>query len=399
MLGFVRRSGQLLCLSIALGAGQACHDQASAQPVATAATPPRPPRAVSSAASALPKPVLSAAASASAPFAVATASAPAPSASAVAAELWTDKHRSSTGCLDYRTHKLLGQYSDPHGPKRKFGYDGYVYREIEISRVIDGAMRSHCVRVYHPAGYKTAEGKMVYVRDRIGPAWYRLIERTLARIPWLHLQQVEAIVIDNRPILHGVAPFSRGNAAEDARDGHTIWLNERLFTRPNHWAHGNYGHYWAYHVQSDQVTVAGQAPDHELFSPVLLHEIGHLVNYNLANGSASEPSCPPCARMCGDFKSCKDLDDKGKEAFCATAYCTGFGFSSGTENFAEMYRWYYQSSATRALLQRHFADCYRYFEDVINVGSPAPWQAGLKDGAEYRRTRWDSCRGGACKPY
>lgn len=317
-------------------------------------------------------------------------------------EHWLDSYRSDEGCRDYRVDYALSIYADPHGPKRKFGYDGYGYREVEVSREIDGVPRHHCIRVYHPRGHENADKRRVHVGEHIDAAWYRLIERTMVRIPWWHLQQVDAIVIDNRPILHGVASFSRGAASEDARDGHTIWLHEHLFEGVNHWAPGNYGKYWGYHVQRDGVAVDGQPADHELFSPILLHEIGHLVSYNVVNGSASDPSCPPCAEMCGDTKSCDKLDAAGKEAPCATAYCTGFGHESGTENWAEMYRWYYQGAATRELLAKSFPLCAAVFDgdgtkEGINRRLPAPWTRGLGETDGYRRTLWASCGEKACK--
>ncbi len=323
-------------------------------------------------------------------------------AAALPGEHWRDDLRSDESCRDYRTDYALSVYTDPHGPNRKYGYDGYGYREVEVSREIDGILRKHCVRVYHPRDGKNAQKRRVHVAEHIGPAWYRLIERTLSRIPWRHLQQVQAVVIDDRPLLHGVAPFNRQEPSKDARDGHTIWLHERLFEGMNHWASGNYGKYWAYQVQLDGVKVEGQAADHELFSPVLLHEIGHLVNYNVLNGSASDPTCPPCAQMCGDRKDCGKLDAAAREAPCATAYCTGFGHESGTENWAEMYRWYYQGSATRDLLARSFPACSAVFEGNgsspgINDGLAAPWDRGLGQSEGYHRTLWSSCQEKPCK--
>jgi hypothetical protein len=318
-------------------------------------------------------------------------------------EHWSQALRTAASCDDYRSGTAVATYHDLEGPKRKFGYDGYVFRQIGVTRTIDGAPRTHCVRVHWPAGDRNADGKRVSVGARIDDAWLRLIERTLARIPWRHVQEVSAFVIDDRPILHGVAPFDRGRPSEDARDGHTIWLHEQLFTQPNHWAHGNYGYYWSYHTQRDGVVVDGQPADHDHFSPVLLHEIGHVVNYNVVNGSASDPSCPPCAAMCGDLGTCGKLGAREREAPCVTAYCRGFEHASGTENWAEMYRWYYQGAETRGRLASRFAACFEVFEGRggggINAGAPAPWEAGLGQVVGYRRTRWDSCGGRACKPY
>ncbi|PIE05794.1 MAG: hypothetical protein CSA75_02880, partial [Sorangium cellulosum] len=211
-------------------------------------------------------------------------------------------------------------------------------------------------------------------------------------------------VIDDRPILHGLASFSRRLPLRDARDGHTIWLNQRLFTKINHWAPGNYGKYWAYHVQHDGTRVDGQPVDHDLFSPILIHEIGHIVNYNVVNEAADDPTCPPCAWMCGDHENCADAGQGELEAYCATPYCTGFGFSSGTENFAEMYRWFYQGSGTRALLKKHFKGCFGLLDDDedargLNGGHPPPWELGLGEVANPRKSLWDSCGVTACRPY
>jgi hypothetical protein len=313
-------------------------------------------------------------------------------------ERWTDAHRSVDECIDYATAKWAEVYADPNGPDRKYGYDGYVFRRVAIRRTIGGAERLHCLRVYYPPKDRSAAGKPVRISQLIGAPWYRLIENTLSRLPWLHLQLVRTIVIDDRPILHGVASFSRNEPSTDARDGHTIWLNQRLFTQVNGWGPGNYGRYWAYRVNRDGVHAHGSPVDHELFSPVLIHEVGHLANYHVVNGSGADPTCPQCAWMCGDHDNCKDLKPEQREAYCATAYCTGFGYASGTENFAEMYRWYYQGSETRALLEKHFEPCFRLLEE-LNGGWGAPWEAGLGETGEYRKTLWESCAGRPCRAY
>jgi hypothetical protein len=307
-------------------------------------------------------------------------------------------------CPDYRAVKGAYAYRDPHGPDRSFTYDGYAYRHVAATRVIDGVQRTHCVRVFHPSGPKTAAGKPVRISHYIDPAWYRLLENTLQRLPWLHLQTVHTFVIDDRPILHGIASFSRNDPSADARDGHTIWLNQRLFTQPNHWGPGNYGRTWSYHVQRDGEVVDNQASDHDLFSPVLIHEIGHVVNYAVVNGSPSDPACPSCAHMCGDRKTCDSATPAQREAPCATAYCTGFGYASGTENWAEMYRWFYQGSETREMLATTFAACFDVLDDEqdgdgINGGFPPPWELGLGEVTSYRKTLWDSCDRKACKRY
>jgi len=320
-------------------------------------------------------------------------------------EHWTAAHRSVDSCEDdYRLAAQPKVYRDPHGPKRKFGYDGYVWSQIELTREIDGVSRRHCVQVLWPPGDKNGDGKRSLVARTIRPSWFRLIERTMLRLPWRHLQSVERIVIDDRPVLHGVAPFDRGAPQEDARDGHSIWLDSHLFRDANHWVHGNYGHYWGYHVQREGVSLAKQGVTHELFSPVLLHEIGHIVNYNVVNGSAGDPTCPKCSEMCGDLKSCQTIPQEQREAYCATAYCTGFEHASGTENWAEMYRWYYQGKASRAQLQASFPGCHATLEGTaeqagINDGLEPPWERGLGEVDGYRKTRWDSCKGRPCKAY
>jgi hypothetical protein len=199
-----------------------------------------------------------------------------------------------------------------------------------------------------------------------------------------------------------VAPFHRGTPDDDARDGRTIWLNEHLFIGVNHWVHGTYGHYWAYHLPVDSVSVDKLRADHDLFSPVLLHEIGHLINYNVINGSPSDATCPKCSEMCGDRKNCKELKPEQREALCATAYCTGHGHESGTENWAEIYRWYYAGRTTRAWLASQVPECFAVLDGNgtdggINLGRAAPWDDGLAEVIGYRKTRWETCKGAACK--
>jgi hypothetical protein len=318
-------------------------------------------------------------------------------------EHWSADLKSFEACDDYRVSNGARVYRDPKGPNRKFSYDGYVVRQVEIVRTIDGESRRHCVDVYYPPGDKNSDGKRVAIAKKIAPAWFRLIERTMSRLPWRHLQSVERFVIDNRPLLHGVAPFHRGAPDEDARDGHTIWLDEHLFTGVNHWVHGTYGHYWAYHLPVDNLSPDKLRPDHEMFSPVLLHEIGHIVNYNVVNGSPSDATCPKCSEMCGDVQTCKQQTPEQREKPCATAYCTGFGHESGTENWAEMYRWYYSGPATRTLLQKHFPACFAVLEGSeapgLNAGRAAPWDEGMAQVAGYRKTRWDSCKGAPCRAF
>lgn len=141
-------------------------------------------------------------------------------------EHWSPAHRSMDPCEDdFRLGAKPKVYRDPHGPKRKFGYDGYVWSQIEITREIDGQTRRHCLQVLWPPGDTNGDGKKSLAARTLRPSWFRLIERTMQRLPWRHLQAVERMVIDDRPLLHGVAPFDRGASQEDARDGHTIWLD------------------------------------------------------------------------------------------------------------------------------------------------------------------------------
>ncbi|MBI5536798.1 MAG: hypothetical protein HY898_29020 [Deltaproteobacteria bacterium] len=369
----------------------ACQPAAIAPPIGTSAPPPQPPPVA-------PIP------DASTPDADAPDAAPDAAPDLGPGEHWTAELKSVDTCDDYRSGAAPRDYHDPHTTKRKFSYDGYALAQIEISREIDGLKRKYCVDVLWPKGEKNNDGKKTAVAKRIKPSWFRLIERTLVRIPWKHMQAIDRFVIDNRPMLHGVAPFHRGAPDEDARDGRTIWLNEHLFTGVNHWVHGTYGSYWAYHLPIDAVAVDKLPPDHDLFSPVLLHEIGHIVNYVVVNGSPSDATCPKCSEMCFDLKNCKTLTPAQREALCATAYCTGFGFESGTENWAEMYRWYYQGRYARAALAARFPACFAALEgdgkgQGYNAGRTAPWDEGLGEVIGYHKTRWDSCKGAACKPY
>ena len=315
----------------------------------------------------------------------------APSDLAAQHETWGSEYQSAADCDDYRTSQWPHKSPDNPSTKRVFGYEGYLYQRVAVTRNIDGVERTHCVRIYFPPASRTAAGKTVRIIDYIKPSWFRVIENTMQRLPWLHLQLVKAIVIDDRPTLHGIASYSRRDPSKDARDGHTIWLNKRLFLEPNGFVTGNYGTYWAYRLSEDGQRASSLAPDHELFSPVLIHEIGHLVMYHRVNGKPWDVSCPACSRMCGDHGNCADLSQYEREAYCVTPYCTGFGYSSGTENFAEMYRWYYQSELTRGWLSQHYGACHALFARM-DGGLPAPWQRGLSEVHGYRVSRWDSCR-------
>jgi hypothetical protein len=288
------------------------------------------------------------------------------------------------------------------GPKRLFSIDGYVARALRIYRAEGASTRNHCISVAWPPGDMNTAGKKIRVAQDLDAAWFRAIENTLSRLPWSHVQVIHRFVIDDRPTLHGVAPYDR-QAPDDARDGHTIWLHSHLFRDQNHWVRGNHGKYWGYHTNRDGVAFDGRPKDHELFSPVLLHEIGHTVMYNLVNPAAEAVSTPGCARTCADEpEGCAKLGPALRETGCITAYCSPFDFPGSTENWAELYRFHYQSSATRALLERSGTDCGGVLATLDLEGRGflgAPWERGLPDMPHFRRTRWKSCGEQACKPW
>lgn len=286
--------------------------------------------------------------------------------------------------------------TEPGGPKRLFSVDGYRARALRFGA---GTAAEHCVVVAWPAGSVTNDGKPSGVAARIDPAWFTLIRNTLVRVPASHARLVRRIVVDNRPTQHGIAPFDR-QSPDDARDGHSIWLHEHLFVAPNHWARGNFGSYFAYHVNRNGAVVDGSPPQHDLFSPVLLHEIGHLVMYGRVNAGmqgVAAASAPACAATCGDRGDCDALGATEREAGCVSPYCMPFRFRTGTENFAEQYRFFYQGSRTRGLLATGAAGCLAVLE-ADNAGG-APWQRGLPDMTTFRRSVWDSCGGRACKRF
>jgi hypothetical protein len=280
--------------------------------------------------------------------------------------------------------------------------DGYVARALRISRGSGPLARSHCIAIAWPPGGRNSAGKATRVAREIDAAWFRAIENTLARLPWSHVQVIERFVIDDRPTLHGVAPYDR-QSPDDARDGHTIWLHSHLFRDKNHWVRGNHGKYWGYHTNKDGTAFDGRPADHDLFSPVLLHEIGHTVMYNLVNPAAEAVRTPDCARTCGDSEQgCEKLDLGAREAGCISAYCMPFDFPGSTENWAELYRFHYQSSLTRGLLARSRAECSKVLADLdLDGAAPLepPWQRGLPDMVKFQPTLWKSCGGRACKPW
>lgn len=293
---------------------------------------------------------------------------------------------------------------EPGGPKRYFSVDGYIGKRMIVTRDVAGVTRRHCISVAWPPGDTNTAGKPCRVAKDIDPSWFRAIQNTLARIPWSHVELLRRFVIDDRPTAHGVAPYDR-KSPDDARDGHTIWLSSHLFRDPNHSLRGNYGTYWAYHVNVDGVAFDGKKPDHQLFSPVLLHEIGHTVMYNLVNPESDPVSTPECARTCADTpEGCAALSPDRRERGCISTYCRPFDYPGSTENWAELYRFHYQSSTTRALLARAEASCLGELARIdtdTNGGDslPAPWERGLPDIARFRPSRWKSCNGRPCKPW
>jgi hypothetical protein len=163
--------------------------------------------------------------------------------------------------------------TEQNGPKKLFSVNGYVARAMRIARGSGALAQSHCISVLWPPGDVNTAGKKTRVARDIDAAWFRALENTLARLPWHHVQVVRRFVIDDRPTLHGVAPFDR-QSLDDARDGHTIWLHSHLFKDKNHWVRGNHGTYWGYHTNKDGTAFDGRPANHDLFSPVLLHVIG-----------------------------------------------------------------------------------------------------------------------------
>lgn len=289
---------------------------------------------------------------------------------------------------------------EPGGAKREFSVDGYAARALAIERTDGGQQQLHCLTVAWPSSGSNSDGQAVRVAQAIDDAWLRAIQNTLLRLPWSHVVLVRRIVIDNRPTEHGIAAFDRQDVS-DARDGHTLWLHEHLFVSPNHWARGNYGSYWAYHVDRDGSVIDGAGPEHDLFSPILLHEIGHLVMYWIANAHLAGPEAASnveCAATCKDRGDCGTLQKADREVGCVSPYCAPFRFESSTENWAEQYRLFFQSSASKRALERAAGGCLPLLtRDSEQL--PPPWDRGLPDIPSYRRSLWDSCGGRACKAW
>jgi hypothetical protein len=291
--------------------------------------------------------------------------------------------------------------AEPGGPRRFFSVHGYLARVLRVTREGGEGTRSHCITVAWPNGRSNNDGSACSAADSIDESWFRSIQNTLARVPFHHVRTLHRLVIDNRPREHGIAAFDR-RSPDDARDGHTIWLHEHLFMSPNHWARGNHGLYWSYHVNEDGKVIDGLPNDHDSFSPVLLHELGHIVMYNLINPRERATETPDCARTCADTRTCERIPASEREAGCISPYCKPFKFQAGTENWAEQYRFHYQSAITRSLLGQSRAACAPLLErqDLVHEKSHgAPWERGLPDVPEFRRSLWNSCGGRACKAW
>ncbi|HEY6562162.1 MAG TPA: hypothetical protein VI072_33070 [Polyangiaceae bacterium] len=288
-------------------------------------------------------------------------------------------------------------------PRReRFSVDGYVARKLALDLENESGVRErHCLSVAWPAGARNRDGSACAVAKHVDEAWFRAIANTLSRVPAHHARIVERIVIDNRPREHGIAPHDRARA-DDARDGRTLWLHEHVFRAPNHWARGNYGSYWSYHVDVDGQRIDGAPVDHALYSPVLLHELGHLVMYHLVNAAFKGPaatSAPACADACATEGQCKRSTPAELEAGCVSPYCRSFQFEARTENWAEQYRFYYQSGAARAALSRSGGTCLQLLQKIGGTTDVAPWQRGLPDAGTVKKSLWTSCAGRGCKSW
>lgn len=285
--------------------------------------------------------------------------------------------------------------------RRQFSVDGYFMRELEFGLGTTSEGARHRLLVQWPAGARNGDGARCAVASLIEESWYRALVNTLRRVPVEHARLLRRVVIDNRPREHGIAPHDRTDP-EDGRDGHTIWLHEDVFRAPNHWARGNYGQYWSYHLDEDGRTLVGVAADHEWFSPVLIHELGHLVMYRVVNAAHHGPaatSAPACAEACGGAPSCRPPSAAAIEQGCATPYCHPFRFETRTENWAEQYRLFYQSSASRAALLESGATCLELLEQLDEPARTAAWERGLPDRTSFVKSRWASCGERPCKAW
>src|SRR5687768_5565090 len=212
--------------------------------------------------------------------------------------------------------------------RRYFSIDGYLERKVAVELRGDSGTEVHCVRIAWPPGSRNRDGAKSSVAERIDEAWFRAIANTLARVPPPHARVLARIVIDNRPKEHGIAAHDRARD-DDARDGRTLWLHEHVFLEPNHWARGNYGDYFSYHVDQDKKTIDGSPADHTLFSPVILHELGHLVMYRLVNAQYTGPAAT-AAPGCADALSGAGSNPRSVaelETGCVSPYCRSYQFN------------------------------------------------------------------------
>lgn len=283
--------------------------------------------------------------------------------------------------------------------KVEFSAHGYRAQTLRVALSDARSKGPHCVTVAWPGGNANSDEQLCRVAAHIDAAWFRLLENTLRRVPPHHARTVRRFIIDDRPSAHGIAAYDRADP-KDGRDGHTIWLSEHLFVAPSHFERGNFGSYVAYHTDVEEAVVDGQPEDHELFSPVLLHEIGHLVMYHRANPASDRTSTPECARTCAERHACAGLPLARRERSCISPYCQPFKFESSTENWAEQYRFFYQGSQTRRMLAlAGEAEPNCFFTLSRDDRGPAPWERGMPDMTSFQRSRWDSCYGRSCKPF
>jgi hypothetical protein len=125
------------------------------------------------------------------------------------------------------------------------------------------------------------------------------------------------------------------------------------------------------------------------------------VMYQLVNPPEEPQTAPPCAWTCADGE-CTGLSPRARELHCISPYCKPFQMPGSTENWAEQYRFYYQSAITRALLRDSGRSCSAVLVEKDawqGAPHPPPWDLGLPDIATFQTSRWDSCGGNSCKPY
>jgi hypothetical protein len=123
----------------------------------------------------------------------------------------------------------------------------------------------------------------------------------------------------------------------------------------------------------------------------------HLVNAAFKGPAAT--SAPACADACATPGQCKRSTPAELEAGCVTPYCRSFQFEARTENWAEQYRFYYQSGAARAALSRSGGTCLQLLQKIGGTADVAPWQRGLPDRGAVKKSLWTSCAGRGCKTW